>query len=263
MDSRWCKSDILKGGLRHPGYLLLLPAIMHISIVLLLLAVFMWVCIKTGKLSPAAALAAGLVGLMTYAGGGYTGILLLGVFFILATLATSHKKELKAAISPAGSHPEKRRAGQVFANGGVTALMGIPVMADPANTYIYIMMMAASLASATADTVSSELGTVYGRNFYNILSFKREPKGLDGVVSLEGTLAGAAGSLVIALAYGIATGPDRKSIYVLLAGILGNFVDSVLGASLERKHYIGNDVVNFLNTLFAALIALLFFYILR
>jgi uncharacterized membrane protein len=42
-----------------------------------------------------------------------------------------------------------------------------------------------------------------------------------------------------------------------VAGIFGNLCDSILGASLERKQFIGNNTVNFLNTLFAAIFALL------
>jgi len=229
-------------------------SIRELMIAPVLLIAVMVVCVRTGKLSVPAAITGGLVGGLVFAGARYGGICMLGTFFVLGILATAHRKDLKAKIS-GGLHPEQRKTGQVLANGGVAALMALLVIIDPARGAMYIMMLAASLASATADTLSSELGTVYGRNFYNILTLRKEPKGLDGVVSIEGTLWGAGGAMIIAVIYAIMVGFDQRSLFIVLAGVLGNLADSVLGASLERKHYIGNDVVNFLNTLFAALVA--------
>ncbi len=227
----------------------------HILIVLVLLLVVMALCIKTRKLSVPAALAAGVTGLVIFLGTGYTGVLLLFSFFIMGVLATSHKKAQKARLHAEGAHPQTRKASQVFANGGVAALLGLAALADPAHQSLYTLMLAASMAAATADTLSSELGMVYGQRTYNILSFKKEPAGLDGVVSLEGTLLGATGALMIAVLYALATSFNVYLIYVTIAGITGTLVDSILGAAFERKHYIGNDVVNFLNTLTGALVA--------
>jgi uncharacterized membrane protein len=39
-------------------------------------------------------------------------------------------------------------------------------------------------------------------------------------------------------------------------GVLGLFVDSLLGATLERRGWLNNDAVNFLSTASAALFAL-------
>ena len=44
-------------------------------------------------------------------------------------------------------------------------------------------------------------------------------------------------------------------VVVILGGIIGNLADSVLGATLERRGTLGNDVVNFLNTLVGAITA--------
>ena len=107
--------------------------------------------------------------------------------------------------------------------------------------------------------MSSELGTIYGRRFYDVLSFKKGKRGNDGVISMEGTSFGIAGSLIIALIYTIAFGWSIAFIWIILAGTIGNLSDSILGATLERNGIIGNNAVNFLNTVFAALFMLLVF----
>ncbi|WP_449437800.1 DUF92 domain-containing protein [Pedobacter steynii] len=48
---------------------------------------------------------------------------------------------------------------------------------------------------------------------------------------------------------------------VIAAGIIGNITDSLLGATLERKSYLNNDMVNFLNTLVASLFGMMFYYL--
>jgi uncharacterized membrane protein len=49
---------------------------------------------------------------------------------------------------------------------GVAALLGLLIWLFPKSPIISIMI-AASLASATADTLSSELGNAYGTNFFS------------------------------------------------------------------------------------------------
>jgi len=222
---------------------------------LLILFTAMFFSVKKNKLTPAGAIAGGIIGGSIFLGAGFTGFAMLALFFLLGTLATSWKITTKEKLGAAETNKGRRTAGQVIANGGVAGMTGLLSLAFPEQQELFQLMMAASLASATADTLSSELGTVYGRRFYNILSFKPDTRGENGVVSLEGTFLGIIGSLLIAVVYAIGFGTDSGFAKILVAGTFGNLMDSVLGASLERKNYLNNDAVNFINTAFAALVA--------
>ena len=132
------------------------------------------------------------------------------------------------------------------------------ILLFPSREPAFQILLAASLASATGDTLSSELGIVYGKRHFNILTFKPDKRGLNGVISLEGTLFGLAGSATVAAIYCIFFRWSMVFVVVTVAGLAGNLFDSFLGAMFERKGQMTNNMVNFLNTLFAALVALLF-----
>jgi uncharacterized protein (TIGR00297 family) len=211
------------------------------------------------KLTVIAALTGAVVACAVFAGGGFTGLAMMTVFFILGSAATSWQLKTKQIIN--AEEKSSRTAGQVLANAGMAGICGVLVLLLPQRSDLFQLMMAASLASATADTLSSELGMVYGRRFFNIVTFKDDVRGLDGVVSMEGTLIGSAGAAVIAIIYFIGNGWSVNLFWIVVAGTLGNLIDSVLGAVLERKGMIGNNMVNFLNTFAAALFMLLFYLI--
>jgi uncharacterized protein (TIGR00297 family) len=215
--------------------------------------------IAARKLTIIAALTGAAVACAVFAGGGFTGLAMMTVFFILGSAATSWQLKTKQIIN--AEEKSSRTAGQVLANAGMAGICGVLVLLLPQRSDLFQLMMAASLASATADTLSSELGMVYGRRFFNIVTFKADVRGLDGVVSMEGTLIGSAGAAVIAIIYFIGNGWSVDLFWIVVAGSLGNLIDSVLGAVLERKGMIGNNMVNFLNTFAAALFMLLFYLI--
>jgi uncharacterized protein (TIGR00297 family) len=198
------------------------------------------------KLTPLGAFTGWLVAVLLYLGAGYIGISLLAAFFILASMATKGKGQC-------------RTAGQVIANGGVAAILGLCAWVWPQYQSLFQLMIAGSLGSATADTLSSELGTTYGKRFVNIITLKKDQRGLDGVVSIEGTLIGLLGAAIIAIVYCLSNGWGIALADIVAAGLIGNVIDSVLGATLERRGFIGNNVVNFSNTAIGALICWLLF----
>lgn len=239
--------------------LMFLSTSLYLLLILLSMLAIMVISVKKRKLTFQGAITAVIIGMLVLQTAQLKGVLMLMTFFVLSVLTTTHKKEIKAKLHPDNLADKGRNSKQVLANGGVAGLAAILEVFDPQHHELYIMMMAASLASALADTLSSELGMVYGRRFYNIVTFKKEENGLDGVVSIEGLFIGAAGSCIIALIY---SGFNNAGFIVFIAGVMGNLTDSILGASLERKNFIGNNAVNFFNTLFAALVATIIYYIL-
>jgi uncharacterized membrane protein len=46
------------------------------------------------------------------------------------------------------------------------------------------------------------------------------------------------------------------AMIALVAGVCGLFFDSVVGATVERRGWVGNDLVNFASTAFAAGVAM-------
>ncbi|WP_413667755.1 TIGR00297 family protein [Mucilaginibacter sp. Mucisp86] len=216
--------------------------------------------ISARKLTVIAALTGAAVAILVFAGAGFTGLAMMTTFFILGSAATSVQGETKKDLN--ADQKGGRTTGQVLANAGTAALCGVLILALPAHANILQLMMAASFASATADTLSSELGMVYGKRFFNIITLKPEVRGLDGVISVEGTLIGVIGSVIIAIVCAIGMGWTTNFICIIVAGTLGNLTDSVLGAVFERKGLINNNSVNFLNTLIAALFMLLFYIVL-
>lgn len=185
-------------------------------------------------------------------------------FFILGTAATAWRKQDKIAKGLSHKRESRRTAAQVFANAGAAALLALAALLYAPQKEMFQWMVAAVFSSATADTISSELGNVYGKRFYNVLTFKRDTKGLDGVISSEGTLAGLAGSLIMAIIFSIGSGWDAAAfISIIIAGTVGNLSDSLLGAALERTGKLKNNSVNFLNTVIAALAAALLYVVFK
>lgn len=219
------------------------------------LGIAMYLSVLLKKLTITAALTGGLISLFIFIGCGFYTLIFMAAFFILGSAATSWKIKTKQALGLAELNKGKRNAAQVFANAGVAAILGLIAYFIPSQKEVATLMIACVFSSAIADTLSSELGNIYGSNFYNIITFKKDERGLNGVISAEGTVLGIAGSTIIALLHTIEAGLIFKNIIVIItAGTLGNLSDSIIGATAERNKILSNNAVNFLNTLVASIV---------
>ncbi len=157
-----------------------------------------------------------------------------------------------------------RNAVQVIANLGPAMLCALPTTWYPELRDILAVGMAAALAEAAADTVSSEIGQATAHGAYMITDFREVPIGINGAISLEGTISGCVAASVIAWVSATCGLLDWHWTFVVaFAGIAGMFLDSVMGATWENAGKLGNDSVNFVSNVFAADAALIVALIMR
>jgi uncharacterized protein (TIGR00297 family) len=198
-----------------------------------------------------------------------SGLIPLALLFVLTFLATRAGRRIKAQAG-VGEKRHGRSSAQVIANLSIAGLavseLGFDMVTGGAccgppyyTLWVWpamMLMCLAAMVEATADTVSSEIGQAFGGRPVMLLTLQRVEPGADGAVTLLGSLAGIAGGAFVAAVgmWALRLRPSQAAI-ALLAGICGLFFDSFLGATVERRGWIGNDLVNFTSTLFAAALA--------
>jgi len=190
-----------------------------------------------------------IMGLAVGYSAGLEWLLLMVLFVLLGYSSTKYRYSFKSSIHAGEDHRGRRNATNVLANGLVPTLFSLIFYFHNSPGAIAAGFVA-SVASITADTLSSELGVLSKQPPRLITTLEKVPPGADGGISLKGELAGFAGILVIGVA-SITLGilPAEEALTAAaLGGALGFHVDSFLGAVLERKGYIGNATVNFIST---------------
>ena len=100
----------------------------------------------------------------------------------------------------------------------------------------FLIVYAALMAEAIADSLASDIGILSNKEPYNILTLKKSTPGLSGNISLLGMSAALVGSMLIALIYTIFNPQIKIFLIITLCGFLGNLLDSFLGAILQVKY---------------------------
>jgi len=227
-----------------------------------------------------------ILGTIIYAFGGIVLYSLLIAFFISSSLLTK-LHERKVDDSSSG-----RNYLQVISNGLVAAAFSI--LFYLLNMEFLLIAAAAAIATSNSDTWASEIGILSKGKTRSVTNFKEVSKGVSGAISGLGTLASVLGALFIGVLFALVSSITTVVLFqtvlfyaaiISISGVLGCFVDSYLGSLVQAKYrgiksdtitenkslpneevilksgisFVNNDTVNFLSSLAASLIALLFF----
>lgn len=170
---------------------------------------------------------------------------LLLVFYILGVIATKFYSEKKKTFNKPfnGMRTEKN----VFGNGFfplVFALLNLP------------FAFSASIATALADTFASEIG-ILSKNTYLITTFEKVKPGTEGGISILGEIIALIGSGIIAVFYVYLFSNFVQGLIIFFSGFIGCQIDSLLGATFERKGHLNKTHVNLIATFLGGLIAFL------
>lgn len=201
------------------------------------------------------AIAGGLVCFALYAGAGFGAFAGLVLVFLLTWAATRFRYAQKAKQGVA-EKKGGRSASQVLANLGLAGVCAVAYHYTNGNSALLVALCAV-LAEAAADTVSSELGQAFSGSARLVTTWKPVPAGTDGGVTFIGTAAGATAAALVAAQFALTGLLAWRTAWIpCVAAVIAMFLDSLLGAALERRGLLNNDSVNFIGTLFAGILAL-------
>jgi len=205
-----------------------------------------------------------ILGSLSFSAFGIYGYSLVCLYFIIGSWATKVKMDVKIKEGTAEAKGGRRGVGSVLGSGlaGIVCAC-LALFAQPSVQEMTLLKLGfvASFCSKLSDTVSSEIGKAYGKSTYLATTFKPVPRGTEGAVSAEGTLAGVAASLflgAVALVMGFI---DNKGIFsVIAASFAANYMESVIGAVFQDSvSWLTNDVVNMIQICLASIFAMLIY----
>lgn len=218
-------------------------------------------------LTLAGLLHAWFLGVLIWVTLGWQGYVVVGFYFLVGSAVTRIGMAEKEAAGIAEKRAGARGPENVWGSALTAALcaLGVGIVGGeiiPATLNLDSLLLlgyVASFGTKLADTTASEIGKAYGKNTFLITTLQPVPRGTEGAVSLEGTLAGVVAAVAMAgVGWAVGIIDLLGIVWCVLAAFIATNVESVIGATLQSQYnWLSNELVNIINTLIGAIAAMI------
>jgi len=202
---------------------------------------------------------AGILGTLLLGSIGWNGWISVCVYLLLGTLVTKIGYKNKAYRGIAEARGGKRGPENVWGSAATGCSLALLSCFWPDYLTLFMVGFASSFTAKLSDTFSSEIGKRFGKSTFLITTLKPVLPGTEGAISIEGSVAGLFGSLIMTLVminFSIISGIS-VALIVLLSGFLATILESYIGAIAQNKiNWMTNELVNSIQTSLAAFISI-------
>jgi uncharacterized protein (TIGR00297 family) len=235
-----------------------------IAIILNTVLLIFAIVIPKKLLTRAGLINAWVLGVVIWANLGWRGYGVVMFYFLVGSAVTKIGMAQKEAQGIAEKRGGARGPENVWGSAFTATICAIGIggiklgLLDTGWESLLLLGYVASFATKLSDTTASEVGKAYGKSTFLITTFKPVPRGTEGAISLEGTLAGIVGGILISLvAYSLGMITFTGVIICTIAAFVATNLESVIGATLQSDlDWLSNELVNVINTIIGAVVAI-------
>ncbi len=210
-------------------------------------------------LTPVGLVHAFILGVLVWGTLGWAGYIVVLFYFLVGSGVTRIGKAKKEAEGIAEKRGGARGPENVWGSAAAGTVCAIATLVTPPLYHPLLLLgYVASFSTKLSDTTASEVGKAYGKRTFLITTLRPVPRGTEGAVSLEGTVAGLIASIVLAL-IGWAVGliAPLGIVWCAIAAFIATNIESLIGATLQSRFaWLTNEVVNGINTTIGAIAAI-------
>lgn len=233
---------------------------MDVVCVIYLTILLSFIAYRFNLLTKDGTFAAAITGLIIGFFGSVTWLFLLVIFATMGFVATlmGFSRKKKEGLQE-GTHGERTAKNVIGVALPCILFALLNVMTIDRYHDLMTIGYISTIAVAAADTAASEIGTM-DKRVYLITTFKRVNAGVDGGISLLGTVACILASIFVTMVGWIAIYGfeyDLDIIWPMLAGFIGCMLDSLFGATIESKGHMSKYMNNCSTGIIGGLIAIL------